>query len=431
MSVPFEESGGSSPSGSSGPGHAMLDSMQDAGQSGPDIEALNAILRESEERYRTLFHLSPVAVYSIDASGRIQQFNLHAATLWGQTPTLGDTGQRFCGSLRMYLPDGTYLPHDRCPMATVVNGEIAEARDAEVVIERPDGSRITVVVNIVPLKNEKGEITGAINCFYDVTERSQLQLKTREQAEALADLHRRKDEFLAMLGHELRNPLAPILNGVQLLRLQQSGDPRHRRALDIIERQVGQLVHLVDDLLEVSRITSGRIQLHREQINVSDLVERALETTRPAMHLRQHELTVTLPEEALWLEVDPARMEQVLVNLLTNATKYTEKGGHIWLIARADGDAIELQVRDSGIGIAAELQPHIFGLFTQAERSLDRSQGGLGIGLCLVKKLVEMHGGSVTVGSALGRGSAFVVRMPRMVNPLLLPLSSGKMEVRA
>ena len=124
-------------------------------------------------------------------------------------------------------------------------------------------------------------------------------------------------------------------------------------------------------------------------------------------------------------------MEQVLVNLLTNATKYTEKGGHIWLIARADGDAIELQVRDSGIGIAAELQPHIFDLFTQAERSLDRSQGGLGIGLCLVKKLVEMHGGSVTVVSALGRGSAFVVRMPRMVNPLLLPLSSGKMEVRA
>ena len=164
---------------------------------------------------------------------------------------------------------------------------------------------------------------------------------------------------------------------------------------------------------------------------MSDLVERAVETTRPAMHQRQHQLTVAIPPEVLWLDVDPARMEQVLVNLLTNAAKYTEKGGRIWLTARADGDTIELQVRDSGMGIAAELLPYIFDLFTQADRSLDRSQGGLGIGLCLVKKIVEMHGGSVTVDSVLGRGSAFAVRMPQMVNPPVLPLPSGKTEVRA
>ncbi len=376
------------------------------------IDALNATLRESEARYRTLFDLSPVAVYSIDAAGRIQQFNQHAAELWGQAPAIGDTDQRFCGSLRMYLPDGTYLPHDRCPMATVAHGEVAEVRDAEVVIERPDKSRVTVIVNIVPLKDSNGAITGAINCFYDITERSRLERKTKEQAQALTDLHRRKDEFLAMLGHELRNPLAPIMNGVRLLRLQPDDNPRNAKVLNIIERQVGQLVHLINDLLEVSRITSGRIQLHRARLPVRELVERALETTRPIVEEFQHTLSVELPTEILWLDVDPARMEQVLVNLLTNAAKYTHRGGNIWLTARVDGHEIELKVRDSGSGIAVELLPFIFDLFTQAERSLDRSQGGLGIGLSLVKKIVELHDGTVTVASVPGVGCEFVVRFP-------------------
>ena len=309
--------------------------------------------------------------------------------------------------------------------------------DMEVVIERPDGVRLTLVVNVVPLLDNQGQVTGAITCFYDVTERSRLERKTLEQAEALVDLDHRKDEFLAMLSHELRNPLAPILNAVHLLRLQKSEDPLQKQARTIIERQVGQLKHLVDDLLEVSRISTGRVQLRQAQIVLSGIVERAVETAQPLITQHRHELTVSLPPEPICLQADAARLEQVLVNLLTNAAKYTEDGGSIALTIErtigSGGDTAVLRVRDSGIGIAPELLPHIFDLFTQADRSLDRSQGGLGIGLCLVQRLVELHGGSVEVYSVLGHGSEFVVRLPVAVTslPVAAPLSIQALQQRA
>ena len=168
------------------------------------IDTLNLDLRESEERYRTLFAMVPVAVYTIDSGGVIQTFNRRAAELWGREPALGDTDERFCGSYKLFRPDGTFMPHAQCPMAEVVTGKLSEVRDAEVIIERPDGSRITVVVNIKPHKNQRGEVIGAINCFYDITHR-----KLNEEALRLSDSN--KTEFLAMLAHELRNPLAPIL----------------------------------------------------------------------------------------------------------------------------------------------------------------------------------------------------------------------------
>jgi CheY-like chemotaxis protein/phosphoglycerate-specific signal transduction histidine kinase len=219
------------------------------------------------------------------------------------------------------------------------------------------------------------------------------QHELAEQAQkaeaALADLHRRKDEFLAMLSHELR----------------------------IIERQAGQLTRIVDELLEVSRITTGRIQLHQERIVVGVVVDNAVATVRSLIDQRKHELTVSLPTHAIWLHADAARLEQVVVNLLTNAAKYTDQNGHIWLTLQQEGEEAVLRVRDTGVGIAPEILPRIFDLFTQAERSLDRSQGGLGIGLALVQRLVEMHGGTVTASSALGRGSEFVVRLPVVPPP--------------
>ena len=215
-----------------------------------------------------------------------------------------------------------------------------------------------------------------------------------------------------MLSHELRNPLAPIANAVNLLRLQQNESPVQRQARTVIERQVGQLNHLVDDLLEVSRITTGRVQLRPERIAIGSVVERAVETAQPLISLRRHELTIALPPKPLWLHADAARLEQVIVNLLTNAAKYTDEGGRIELTVQQEGESAVLRVRDTGIGIAAELLPHIFELFTQAERSLDRSQGGLGIGLCLVRRLVELHGGTVTAQSVPGQGSEFTVRLP-------------------
>ena len=251
--------------------------------------------------------------------------------------------------------------------------------------------------------------------FTDITERRMAELQTLAQAKALAELDRRKDEFLAMLGHELRNPLAPISSAVRLLRLQTNATPMQRQACAIIERQVGQLNHLVDDLLEVSRITTGRVQLRQEQVAVSDIVERAVETTQPLITQHRHRLAVRLPPEPVWLHADAARLEQVMVNLLTNAAKYTDDGGSIELTVQQDGPDAVLRVRDTGIGIAPDLLPHVFDLFTQAERSLDRSQGGLGIGLCLVQRLVELHGGTVAAHSVQGQGSEFVVRLPAML----------------
>ena len=247
----------------------------------------------------------------------------------------------------------------------------------------------------------------------DIADRSRLEMLQREQAAELSDLHRRKDEFLAMLSHELRSPLAPIANAVELLSLQSATETLiQKQARSIIERQMRQLQRLVDDLLEVSRITTGRVQLRRERVVVSRIVEVGVETVRPLIEQRGHELTVSLPPEPIWLNADVMRLEQVVANLLTNSAKYTPEGGHIWLTVRQENDQCVLRVRDTGVGISAELLPHVFDLFTQAERSLDRSQGGLGIGLALVQRLTELHDGTVAANSELGQGSEFIVRLP-------------------
>ena len=362
--------------------------------------------------FRTLFELSPVAVYAIDAAGVVKQFNRHAAELWGRTPKSGDTDEVFCGSHRLYLPDGTFLAHRDCPMATVVHGDIAEVHDTEVVIERPDGSRISVIVNIKPLKNENGEIVGAINCFYDITERKRLELKAHKQAEALIDLHTRKDEFLAMLSHELRGPLAPIFSAIQLLQRRQPDQAQQARLYGIIENQSRQLKHLVDDLMDVSRITHGKVSLQLCQTSLASIIERAIDTASPLIEMKHHGLEVAVATEPMNLHADPGRLEQVVVNLLANAAKYTQDGGRISLRAYPQGEHAVLRVTDSGVGIAAALLPHIFDLFSQAEPSIARTQGGLGIGLWLVKRVVEMHAGSVSVTSELGHGSEFTVRLP-------------------
>ncbi|MBS1212582.1 MAG: hypothetical protein H6R26_1199, partial [Proteobacteria bacterium] len=228
----------------------------------------------------------------------------------------------------------------------------------------------------------------------------------------LRESDRRKDEFLAMLSHELRNPLAPILTAVQLLRLQPGESGLQQQALTIVERQLGQLVHLVNDLLDVSRISTGKIHLQRQQLDMRAIVEGSVETVHLLIEQRRHALDVHLPPSPIWIDGDSTRLEQVVVNLLNNAAKYTDEGGQIWLSLQQEGNEAVLQVRDSGVGIAPELMPRIFDLFTQAERSLARSQGGLGIGLNLVQRLVEMHGGRVEVYSTVGQGSEFVVRLP-------------------
>lgn len=236
------------------------------------------------------------------------------------------------------------------------------------------------------------------------------QEELRRRAEDLTLANRAREDFLAMLSHELRNPLAPIMNAVHVMRSIPMENPILQQSLSMIERQMRQMVRLVDDLLDMARITRGKVKLRKEPVELSVLVERSVETVRPLAQERRHKMIVNLPPDPVWLEADPVRIEQVLVNLLTNAVKYTEPGGQIWVTMVREDDYGVVRVKDTGVGIPQELLTKVFDLFTQAERPIDRSQGGLGMGLALSRTLMEMHDGTVTVHSeGIGKGSEFII----------------------
>jgi signal transduction histidine kinase len=245
--------------------------------------------------------------------------------------------------------------------------------------------------------------------------------------DALREGDRRKDEFLAMLAHELRNPLAPLRNALQIVKMPGLSEDGARQAQDMMERQVAHMVRLVDDLLDVSRIMRGKIELRKERVDLATVFARAVETIQPTLDARGQELIVSLPAQPMQLEGDLIRLAQVIGNLLMNAAKYSDTAGRIHLIGERDGSQVVVQVRDSGIGIAPEILPHIFDLFAQADRSLARSRGGLGIGLTLVRQLVDMHEGSVVATSGgSGKGSEFTVRLPAL--PDTLAEKGGSMQ---
>jgi signal transduction histidine kinase len=235
----------------------------------------------------------------------------------------------------------------------------------------------------------------------------------RQAEEALREANRRKDEFLATLAHELRNPLAPIRNSLQILKMPRLDGATVGRTREMMERQVHHLVRLVDDLLDVSRVMRGKVELRKEAVELASVVARAVETAQPLIEAQGHELAISLPDESLLLDADPVRLAQVVGNLLNNAAKYTESNGRIWLTARREGDAAVLRVRDTGIGIPPDMLPKVFDVLVQVDHATTKAQGGLGIGLTLVRSLVEMHGGTVDAHSAgPGQGSEFVVRLP-------------------
>jgi PAS domain S-box-containing protein len=287
-------------------------------------------------------------------------------------------------------------------------------RETPAQLERASGVTETVYFNFVysPFRNLQGDVEGifviASNVTDQVVARQQVDL-LREQAEGA---NRAKDEFLAMLGHELRNPLSPILTALQLMKLRGHDDSERERT--VIERQLGHLTRLVDDLLDVSRIARGKVELKEEVVEIAEVVAKAIETASPLLEERQHALTVDVPRHGLTVKGDGVRLSQVVSNLLANAAKYTPAEGHITVAAARDGGDVVLRVRDTGIGIAPEALPRIFDLFVQGRQAIDRAQGGLGLGLSIVRSLVERHGGSVSAASAgAGRGSEFTVRLPQ------------------
>jgi PAS domain S-box-containing protein len=500
--------------------------------------------------FRQLLAKLPAAAYTCDADGLITSFNERAVQLWGREPMLNDPADRFCGSFRLFSPDGAPIPHDECWMALALRDRKAY-NEQEIVIERRAGDRCLVLAYASPFLDERGNLIGAVNVLVDITdrrraERARGQLAaivessddaiiskdlngviqswnaaavrlfgyTAEQAvgrhisflipaeradeedrilarlragervyhfdtvrvrsdgrpihvsltispirdelgrivgaskiarditdrkqdeERIYDLMTqlkeadlRKNEFLAMLAHELRNPLAPLLSLLEIMKRGDGNGAMLDQVRSTLDRQLGQMVRLVDDLLDTSRITRGKLELRKGRVEVASVIHQSVEACRPLAQRAMHELNVSLPAEPINLHADPARLAQVFGNLLNNACKYTEPGGRIWVSAERQGGDVVVKVKDTGLGIPSGKLVSIFELFAQIDRSMERSQGGLGIGLTLVKRLVEMHGGSVEAHSeGQGMGSEFVVRLPILVEGPKAEMPKGTVD---
>jgi PAS domain S-box-containing protein len=303
------------------------------------------------------------------------------------------------------------FPRGRRTGSRVEIGEIQEALLADAFGE---GRHLEVTEHrLDPPAGEAGGAAEVLLVLRDVTERAGLEETLRRRDEELLAADRRKDQFLAMLAHELRNPLAPIRNAVELMRQVETLDAAFQPAREMVERQVKHLARLVDDLLDISRIASGSIRLRKEPVDLGAVVQRAVDSVRPLIDSRSHTLSVRLPTEPVRLEADPTRLEQVISNLLNNAAKYTMPGGHLGVTAERVGEEAVVRVCDTGIGVPPDVLDRVFEPFMQSDGSLARTDGGLGIGLTLVRSLVEMHGGKVKAASpGLGQGSEFVIRLP-------------------
>jgi PAS domain S-box-containing protein len=394
---------------------ALLASLRDITERKRGEEALRA----SEERFRMISEVTSDFTYSLLArpGGVVLEWLTEAfARITGYTAIEAQAiGWR-----------SLLLPEDVPPVTAYVERALAgEPGVCEHRIVTKDGQVRWLRNHARPvLDPASGRVVRIYGAGQDITERKRLEEELRRRVAELAEADRQKNEFLAMLAHELRNPLTPVLNAVHILRRVGQDARMAERARDMIEGQVRHMARMIDDLLDVSRITRGKIALQVGRVDLAAIVERAVEATRPLFERQGITLEVERPPSPLPLEADPTRLEQVTTNLLNNAAKYTNPGGRVIVAAAREGGQAVLRVRDDGVGIAPEMLPRVFDLFAQADGTLARSQGGLGIGLTLVRKLAEMHGGTAEASSAgLGRGSEFVVRLP--IPPGELPAEPG------
>ncbi|HEY0137630.1 MAG TPA: ATP-binding protein [Nannocystis sp.] len=346
------------------------------------------------------------AVIVCDTAGTVVRASRTAHELCGINPILKPFDEVFA-----LTRPASQAAEDPVDVGAVWRG--VSLHGQEFCFHRPGGARAELLLNAGPLVAAGGETLGAVITLTDITPLRQTQDELHRRTAALQEADVRKDEFLAMLAHELRNPLAPIRASLEIMTLRGLDDPMLRKCRDVIERQTHQLTRLVDDLLEVSRIRTGKIQLRTERVGLAVAVSRGIETSRPVVDARRHQLAVSIPEAPIWVRADLTRIAQVVGNLVNNAAKYTEQGGEISVRVEVEGELAVIRVRDSGIGIPQAMLATVFDLFTQVSGAIDRSQGGLGIGLALVKQLVVMHGGEVEARSeGPGSGTEFIVRLP-------------------
>ena len=372
-----------------------------------DSKRRETALKVSEVRYRRLFESAKDGILILDA---------HAATITHANPfiaeLLGYSPEEFVGKELWQI--GLFKDVEASKAAMRELQEKGYIRYEDLPLETKAGRRINVEF-VSNMYGEDGDIVIQCN-IRDISDRKRLEESLRQHAADLSEVDRRKDDFLATLAHELRNPLAPMRNAVELLRMKGPAIPELQWARDVIDRQTQAMTRLIDDLMDISRINQGKITLKREQVELAKIVQGAVETSNPLIEEMGHELTVTLPPRPVIMDADLTRLTQVFLNLLNNAAKYTERGGRIDLRAELQGSDAVVSVTDTGIGIPADKLPTLFEMFSQVEGALSRSQGGLGIGLCLAKRLVEMHGGSIEARSGgPGKGSDFVVRLPIVV----------------
>ncbi len=378
-------------------------------------------LHDSEERLRAATAAVSELIWTNNAEGLMEGEQRGWAEFTGQ-------------SREQYSGYGwSKAVHPEDSQSTVEAWTLAVAEKRRFVFEhrvrRWDGEWRLCSIRSVPIFNADNTIREWVGVHTDITERKRDEEKLRQLAAELSEANLRKDEFLATLAHELRNPLAPIRTGLQLMKLAAGQEATIEQARSMVERQVTQMVRLVDDLMDVSRISRGTLELRKQPVSLVTVLNSAVETSLPLIEQMGQELTITMPKRPILVDADMTRLAQVFLNLLNNAAKYGGRGGHIRLgVERQDGDAV-VTVKDSGIGIAADQMPRIFDMFTQVDGSLEKSHGGLGIGLTLVKRLVEMHGGSVEASSeGPGKGSEFAVRLPMVIEASKLDESGDETQ---
>lgn len=374
-------------------------------------DRLAVVMQDSERSrrlYATILATIPDFVYIFDLNFRFTYANDALLTMWGKT--WDEAIGKNC--LELGYPAWHAAKHDRELREVLATGKPIQD---EVPFIGTHGLRIYDYI-FVPVFGVEGEIEAIIGTTRDVTERKQMEQELQTRAEELSEADRKKDEFIALLAHELRNPLAPVRNGLRILELAESDPHTMAQVRAMMERQLTHMVRLIDDLLDVSRMNRNKLNLQKRRITLEDVINNAVEATRPALEAAQHTLTVALPHEPIFLDADLTRLAQVFSNLLSNSIKYTKPGGQIWLTAVWDNGQLDVEVRDTGIGIPAASLPKVFDMFSQVPSNSDHCSDGLGIGLALVKVLVEMHQGSVQAYSdGPGQGSSFRVKLPTLV----------------
>ena len=374
-------------------------------------------IESREQQFQTLAESMPQLVWMAHADGSIFWYNRR----WYDYT--GTTFEQMSGWGWQSVHDSNELPKvlERW-RASIATGE---EFDMVFPLRGRDGVFHPFLTRVVPVRDEEGRVKRWFGTNTDITAAKAAEEELRALTAKLSEADHRKDEFLATLAHELRNPLAPVKNSLELMKHAEGNRDLMEKARATMERQISQMVRLIDDLLDVSRITSNKLELRTQRMELAPVLTQVVDNCRPECARLGHQLTVTLPPEPVFLDGDQVRMAQLFGNLLTNACKYTPRGGRIWLTAERQGSSVVVKVKDSGVGIPPEMLGKVFDLFAQVDRTLDRSEGGLGIGLSLVKRLVEMHGGTVEAHSeGAGRGSEFVVRLPILLTkPEGRPLS--------